>query len=228
MITDLLRSLYYLVPRDVRMGLLVRRRSSIWLRSGVVFIHIPKSAGTSINLALYGRFMGHMRACDVENWSSSAVKALPRLAVTRNPWDRLVSAYRFAKRGAGMGGAHQAWVWRPEQYQSPEFETFDRFVREWLSTRDIRGLDGVFQPQSAYICDRNGHLLVDHVGSLDDVEPTLRFVEAKTGRRPELARANCSGQMIDYRSLYTPELVDIVAGIYAEDIDRFGYSFDPR
>ena len=35
----------------------------------------------------------------------------------------------------------------PEQYQQPEFTTFDRFVREYLATHDPRKLDGVLSPK---------------------------------------------------------------------------------
>lgn len=221
-----LRSIYYWVPEDIRQGLLVRRRSPLWRRTGILFIHIPKAAGTSINQAVFGRFMGHARASDVERWGSAEVKALPSFAVTRNPWDRLVSAYRFALRGRGVGGVQQAWVWRPEQYRVPEFESFDTFVKDWLAPRTIAKLDPIFQPQSLFTCDRDGALLLDHVGRLDNIEPTLDFIAATIGRRPEILEGNRSGERVDYRSFYTADLADIVASIYDEDVRRFRYSFE--
>ena len=221
-----LRSLYYHVPEDFRQGVLVRRRSPIWLRKGIVFVHIPKAAGTSINEAIFGRFMGHVRARDIDRWGSDRLKALPCFAVTRNPWDRLVSAYRFARRGRGVGGARQAWVWRPEQYQVPEFATFDSFVKDWLAPRDIARLDPIFQPQSQYTCDAEGTLLVDHVGKLENLAPTIDFVAARAGQKLAVPQANRSGERVDYRSFYSPELADVVGCIYAEDIHRFGYGFE--
>ncbi len=221
-----LRSIYYHVPEDIRQGIVVRRRTPLWLRTGIVFIHIPKAAGISINEALFGRAMGHARASDIERWGSDALKALPSFAVTRNPWDRLVSAYRFARRGRGVGGARQAWVWRPEQYQVPECETFDTFVKDWLAPRDIRTLDPIFQPQSLFICDKHGNPLVGHVGRLERLEPTLDFIARAVGHRLEMPEANRSGDRVDYRSFYTPQLVEVVRRLYSEDIERFGYTFE--
>jgi hypothetical protein len=143
----------------------------------------------------------------------------------RNPWDRLVSAWRFARQGQGQGETYRAGMWHPERYRGPEFATFEGFVEEWLARRDVRKLDGVFQPQSLFLCDKAGRLLVDHVGRLEDLAPTYAFVEAKVGAMPALGQANRSGDAIDYRKLYTPELAALVGRIYAEDVERFGYRF---
>jgi hypothetical protein len=208
------------------MRVLVRRRTPEWVNSGIVFIHIPRSAGTSINQALYGRFMGHATAAEIRRWGSHALKSLPSFAITRNPWERLVSAYRFAKRGGGAGGAFEAGILRPDQYREAEFDSFERFVKEWLLRRKPKNLDGVFQPQSTFVTSANGQLLVDHVGRLSNLEPTLDFIEAAVGHRPQIPQGNRSGKWVDFRQFYTPELVGLVGDFYAADIERFSYSFD--
>jgi hypothetical protein len=45
-------------------------------------------------------------------------------------------------------------------------------------------------------------------------------------RLPPLAESNASGTPVDYRSFYTPDLVELVGSIYAEDVTRFGYRFE--
>ena len=223
--SGLLRDLNRRLPGPLRRALLVRRRAQYWLRAGIVFIHVPRAAGTSFNEALYGRFMGHPRATDVQRWAPAAVRALPSFSVTRNPWDRLFSAYRFARRGEGVGESYRAGMWRPHLYRGPEFESFERFVREWLAPRDVTKLDGVFQPQSLFLCDRNRKLLVDHAGRLEDLGPTYAFIERHVGAIAPLARANRSGDAVDYRDHYSPALAKLVGDIYRDDIERFGYDF---
>lgn len=221
------RRIYYtVVPEEVRHGILVLRRTKSWLDAGILFIHVPKAAGVSINIALYGRFMGHLLATEIQRWGATRLKSLPSFAITRNPWDRVVSAYRFARAGRGIGGEQQAWVWKPEQFQAPEFESFDRFVKEWLAHKQVDRLDPIFRSQSLYICNERGKPLVDHVGRLENLQPTLAFIEKSIGRRPDIPQANRSGEEVDYRSFYTPELVDIVGEIYRRDIDNFGYGFE--
>ncbi len=216
---------YYYLPAELQYAVLVKRRSRIWLREGIVFVHIPKAAGTSMNVALYGRFIGHIPAASIRRWGSARVNSLPSFAVTRNPWDRLVSAYRFVKAGGGIGD-QRAGVWRPHLYQVPEFESFERFVFDWLSPRDPARLDGVFQPQWRFVCDSSGKPLVDHVGRFEDLAPTLDFVRKAIGRVLDLPMANRTGMQVDYRSYYSPELVDRVGRIYARDVETFGYSFE--
>lgn len=206
-------------------ALRVRRRSPSWLRAGVVFIHVPKAAGTSVSEAVYGRFLGHIRAADVERWSSPAVRKLPRVAVIRNPWDRLVSAYRFVKRGSGVGGLSAGGVWRPEQYQTDAFDSFERFVREWLCTRDIRKLDYVFQPQSLFVCDEHENIIVRHLCRFENLAEAHRVLEIFVPDLPPLGRSNRSGTRVDYRKFYTPELAKLVGRIYEDDARNLGYRF---
>jgi len=225
MLVDSVRHAYYHLPQPLQRAVLVRRRGPIWLRAGIVFVHIPKAAGTSISEALYGRFVGHVRAADVVQWGPSRLKALPRFAITRNPWDRLVSAYRFVTRGGGVGGAHAGRVWRAEQYRISEFQSFDRFVTEWLAPRDLRTLDVAFQPQSLFVCDKRGAIIVDRIGRYENLAASLASLRELGPQVPGLSDSNRSGARTDYRTFYTPELVKLVGTIYASDVERFGYSF---
>ena len=77
------------------------RRRNDFRKAGVVLIHVPRTAGTSLALELYGRFVGHFSLADLCAVSAPDVLALPRFAIVRNPWDRLVSAWAFAKAGGG-------------------------------------------------------------------------------------------------------------------------------
>lgn len=223
---DRLRALYNHLPISLRNAILVRRRTPVWLRAGIVFVHVPRVAGTSMNHALYGRFMGHASACDIRRWGSAALNVLPSFAITRNPWERLVSAYRFAKRGGGVGGAFEAGIFSPQRYQGKEFDTFEVFVKEWLLRQDRAKLDGVFQAQSFFVAGPEGELLVDHIGRLDRLEETIDFVQAILGKPLEVSQGNLSGEHVQFRKYYTPELVDLVGDFYREDICRFGYTFD--
>lgn len=222
MIEAFLRDKYRLLPAGLRRSILVWSRAPIWLEAGLVFIHVPRAAGTSINRALYGRFMGHARASDIRKWGPRSLKALPCFAVTRNPWDRLVSSYRFACRGHGIGG-YQAGVWRPQQYRIAEFASFESFVKNWLTKRDITTLDGIFQPQHVFICNSRGKVLVDHVGHVENLGPTYDFIRRHLGSMPTIERSNRSGELVDYKEFYTPELRQLVARIYKDDIELFGY-----
>lgn len=220
---DLARNAYRRLPDGLRYAVLVHRRAPLWRQSRIVFVHVPKSAGTSINHALYGRFMGHMRAMDIQRWAPSDVRALPSFCVTRNPWERLVSAYSFAREGTGEGKL--AGMWRPERYRIPAFRSFETFVKEWLVHQNLSRLDGVFRLQRDFICGQDNEILVDHVGRLDNLEPTRDFIRRHCGWAPEFAHTNRSRNIRKYQDYYTPDLRDIVGNIYRDDIELLGYAF---
>lgn len=217
------RAILNRAPRSVRLSLLVKRREHLMRDAGIVFIHIPKVAGSSINQAIYGRFMGHYTARQVERVASRRVRALPRFTVVRNPWARTVSAWRFSRIEKGIGDGINVGM-APGLYDIPEFETFDRFASEWLPQADMVTDDWVFHQQHKWSTNANGQTIVDHVGKLEDLQATIDWVEETIGRRLEISHTNRSGESIDWRSFYTPDTAAVVARVYAEDIRRFGYS----
>lgn len=221
------------VPEPILNQVRAYRRSGEFRKAAVVMIHVPRAAGTSLSYELYGRFIGHFSVTELIAAAPYDVAALPRFAVVRNPWDRLVSAWSFARRGFSLvepagasspGDAARVRIRREEQYQIPEFESFERFVQEWLALRDVHRLDGVFRPQVEYVCDPAGAVPLDFLGRFEQLDETAKWLSHATGRQFNLPRLNASERGA-YRSHYSPELVQLVGEIYAKDIAAFGYEF---
>ena len=62
-----------------------------------VFIHIPKAAGNSFSIGLYGISNGHHTAFDYYKDNKKEWEKLFSFTVVRNPLDRFLSAYNFLK-----------------------------------------------------------------------------------------------------------------------------------
>jgi uncharacterized protein (DUF779 family) len=54
-----------MIPEDVLLGYLVFRHSAAWRKTELIFVHVPKNGGTSINNTIYRQFMGHYRISDI-------------------------------------------------------------------------------------------------------------------------------------------------------------------
>jgi hypothetical protein len=217
MLRDLIRPLYHKIPDPLRHRIDARRRKPYWVSSGVIFIHVPKAAGTSISHAIYGRSLGHLKAREVKSACPREFASLFRFSVVRDPWDRTLSAYRFV---AG-GGTTVAGVRRVGQYQ---FSSFENFLFDWLAHQDLKRADYVFQPQSDFLLDRSGELLVDHVGRFEAIEETIGLASRILGRELEVGRLNALSEGEDYRPFYTSgEAIELVGRVYRDDIERFGY-----
>ena len=198
------------------------RRYPHWKRAGCIYIHIPKAAGTSINSAIYGRTLGHYRAGEISSRFPKLYQKCFTFSFVRNPWSRVLSAYQFAK----IGKTQTMGMSNPEKYQVPEFDTFERFLFDWLSTKNLEKEDFVFQPQYRYVLDENMKVMVDFIGKVETLEHDIKVVEEKLSKEILLKHINRTSENLDFRKAYiNPEMVDLVSRLYAEDIKLFDYEF---
>lgn len=187
-----------------------------WKKQGCIFIHVPKAAGTSINQALYGRTLGHFSAEEIRDNFSGFYHSAFVFSFVRNPWDRALSAYRFAKAGRteSMG------IVNPEKYQIPEFRSFESFLFDWLPKNDLNCADFVFQPQHRFVCDGNGEVITDYIGKVENIDNDIAVVEGKTGRSLKLGQSNKTKTAARYTESYLDQdMIDIVAEHYARDVE---------
>ncbi|WP_323991289.1 sulfotransferase family 2 domain-containing protein [Nguyenibacter sp. L1] len=159
-----------------------RRRLDLIRARGVLFIHVPKNAGTSVSVALYGRELRHETIRAYLNAAPDLAATLPSFAILRDPVDRFVSAYEFARRG----GAHRQ-VAAPFRARYMGFRTLDDALDHVERARSPYGVDHVFRPQSWYVTDRSGRVAVDHLIPLPALAHAGRIVPAlKDVRFPHL------------------------------------------
>jgi len=79
------------------------------LQRGILFIHIPKNAGTSISHALYGKEIGHHPVAWYRDRFPHSLAGIPSFALVRDPIRRFVSAFLFLQDG-GMNPEDAAFA----------------------------------------------------------------------------------------------------------------------
>jgi chondroitin 4-sulfotransferase 11 len=222
-VIDYIRKIWDDSPEAVTTPVNMLRYKSYWNRANCIFIHVPKAAGTSVSQALYGKHLRHFSAQEINRYAKREFQSLFSFGIVRNPWARVLSAYRFAKIGhtGSMGIKH------PEQYEIPEFESFERFLTEWLSEKDPLKIDLVFQPQSKFVCDQQGDIMLDYIGRLENLTEVENDLSDRLEQKIIFPRLNStSNESDDYQSAYkSQDMRDIVGNAYAADIQTFGYSF---
>jgi hypothetical protein len=185
-----------------------------------IFVHITKTAGTSVATGLFGYLPYHHTAIDYRViYGRKTFNEYFKFAFVRNPWDRLYSAFRYLKAG---GWDEKDRQWAAEHLAG--IDDFDTFVREWI-TRDMTGSHLHFRPQSEFICDGRNRLLVDYLGYFETLQQDFGEIAARLGIDTTLESRNVS-PVGSYRDVYDETTRKIVADIYARDIDLFGYDFD--
>jgi hypothetical protein len=208
-----------------------------------IFVHIPKTGGTALALALegramkddiligdtpkararsrrwrgvkaYGRLWKHSTLADIAGLASDdEIAASFTFTLVRNPWDRALSYYSWLRV---QGFAHPSVA-------LAKTLPFDAFLRHPQIRTAFR-----LWPARAYMTDRTGTERASAFVRLEHLETDLAPVEAHLGfRLAPLPRANASDRPLDWRAAYTDDLARIVAEDCSEDIARFGYRFDP-
>lgn len=213
---------YHLFPSSLTQYLDCLRRRKYWKENKLIFIHVPKAAGTSVSHAIYGRSLGHFKASEIKRWCPNEFTAFYKFAFVRNPWDRAVSAYRFALKGRTDTAGINNWT----SYRTAEFKTFESFVYEWLLEQDLAKIDNVFQPQYLYVVDANEELLVDDLYKVEKFEDEILRVSQKCRMEIkilDLNRITYKGEYVKYYQ--NSAVINTVGDIYQKDVSLFGYDF---
>jgi hypothetical protein len=189
-----------------------------------IFVHVPKSAGLSVTNSLFGTMTGsHMKIVEYQTmFTKEEFDQFFKFAFVRNPWDRVVSAFLYLKRG-GFGERDR--VWATENLAA--YNDFDAFAKQWLNEENAR-LHLHFTPQYPFIyLPGKRKPAVDFVGYFENLEADYYFIREKIGVGKELQVKNVTkDRHRDHRQYYSEKTKRIVADIYRKDIELFGYDFD--
>ena len=189
-------------------------------KSKTIFIHIPKTAGVSLIKAIYGDVSLSGHRSFYFNSIALGVKKDEYFSFSfvRNPFDRLYSSYMYLKNG-GMN-IHDKLAFNT--YFS-KFNDFEDFILNGLSKKLIYQITH-FIPQHEYLCDKRGSILVDFVGRFENIDNDILLLSKKLKKDIKLNHHNYN-KKLDYKEVYTDEMIDKVYQIYQTDIDIFKYTF---
>lgn len=203
-----------------------------------IFIHIPRTAGGSTEVALLKKYFKRNRVpynlkarLDLltlnEEWTQhytiqetiDAFNINPeeyfKFCFTRNPWDKALSEYMYIKKENGCHCAR---------------EDVPKTFNDWCVNGMQCAYEKHLQPQIDFILDVDQNCIMDFVGSYENLEKDLRFIfnKYKIKGKPlymnETRDADCKKKK-HYTEYYNDETREIVQKKFAKDIEYFGYKF---
>ena len=191
-----------------------------------IFIHIPKNAGTSVKEALgLGRKVVHLPWHYYLVGHHTKWKSYLKFAVVRNPWDRIISSYSFAKM-------EYSYYHTSQRLHPDHLLLRDKTFAECCTIlRDEKNLlkNPSWAPQHSWISDmedRKTMLMVDRILRYEHLEDDFSGLCKELGiEHRNLPRINTSDHT-DFRQFYNEEIKEIVRNFYAEDIRLFHYAFE--
>jgi len=225
-----------------------------------IFIHIPKNAGQSIetvflrlvNLTWATRArlllranadpklgpprLAHLKAheyVECGHLAQEKFRSYLKFAFVRNPWDRMVSIYKYMGLRKGLSF---------KEFLTGEFRNDIWKKQFWF-----------VGPQIDFVCDQGGELVVNFLGRFESLQADFRTVCERLGlavsKLPHVNKSKgqklrealkpcelrrrlqmfCAAKNLKvcrcYEDYYDEESKEIVAELYAKDIIRFGYGF---
>lgn len=206
-----------------------------------VFVHIPKTGGTSLALALEaramrddmmlgdtpkarkrrrklkdadarGRLWKHATLADIEGLvSAEALAGMLRFTLVRNPWDRMVSYYHWLKA---------------QSFEHPAVATaktlgFAQFLRAPAVAGPMKT-----HPYESYMRASDGRAHEALYIRLEHFEADAQPLFEHLGFELRLPRQNESARRHDYRSYYSADDAAFVAELCAQHIEAFDYRFE--
>lgn len=237
---DLLRLLRGAPHRPLETSLLVRSQHNRKL----LYIANPKCASTSIQSIIKGEIIPVFPKNHSQMRLTYLLKGYPLLqsriareyagdeapfcfSFVRNPFERLVSCYnskilRFYDSDIlsyHYNGGSLFFLYNVLRYQKWP-TSFKSFVRLVQTTPDYLA-DAHIKSQYATLYE-GGELLADYIGKVENFTADMRYLCERFDISLCNERKNPSPGY-DYRDVYTPESVEIVAQRYEKDIKTFGY-----
>lgn len=213
-----------------------------------LFIHIPKTAGTSIEEALF-HYQDFEYSTSPHNVAQQYKDYLPRelfdemfkFCFVRNPWDLVVSSYKYWVRQAKIDMTFDEWIeWKyeggvigdmidrvkyDEDFEHPNIikDKYSRLAVAFYMNRT---------PQALFMVDEAGNYIVDYIGRYENIEEDFKFIIDKLklsdAYLPHSNSSHISGDPSDYREWYTDKTRKIIESRFALDIELFGYTFDGK
>ena len=202
----------------------------ISLQKHFLFVHIPKTAGNSIQTALrdysedqlvalrkeqdgierFGlrnpnyKIKKHSTLAEYRDaLGNEQFRSLYKFSCVRNPWDRMVSYYFTPTQS-------------PETWDRKKFR---KMISKIVSVADYLRLDQD---------DEDPFTNVDYIMRFENLAQDFRTVCGKVGiSAATLPRYNRSNRE-HYSKYYDYELRELVRTQFAAEIERFGYTFEER
>lgn len=182
-------------------------------KNKIIFIHIPRTSGTSMeyfmenNMSEYKDVVKHSTAQQVYNsvgvdkWNEYF-----KFSITRNPYDMVISLYRaHVFRKIGYYGA-KTLKYFLEHHEPMPWE-HGATCLDYINRDDL-----------------------DYVGEFTKMNETIKIIKQKTGlsideRIKKMEVQAKQENPKSYTEYYDDETRQIVAEKYAKDIEHFGYKF---
>jgi len=207
-----------------------------------LFVHIPKTAGTSIEKLLQGDnytegWSSHNKLYEYEN--ENGYDSYYKFTFVRNPWERILSVYNYYREG----GNEKDLFRNPKKIinfaikklttkKVLDFEIskklpkdFDAFCDFFIKNKQDFFGRNVLDSQLSFI-QINNEIAVDFIGKFESINHDIEVIKTKLNISFDLEHKRKTLKKCHYSNYYNDFTKKIIADAFAEEIDFFEYKFE--
>ena len=180
-------------------------------KKNILFIHIPKTGGVSVNAC--GLFPPGKHYSIVDLWTGSILPQFQgrySFAIVRNPYDRFVSAYTYLLKGGRQYPSHLRYQSMLQKYPNMDAVLDDlRFLKHTILH---------FVEQTFFIANERGNILVDRMIRFENLKEELVTLHPGFEHLPH---RNATAR--EAKPPLTTEQKQKIAKAYRRDFKLLGY-----
>jgi hypothetical protein len=193
-----------------------------------IFIHIPKTAGSSMESIQWNMGNGHETIYDFRNVIDFS--NFYKWCFVRNPWERIISAYEDCPEVWNEASSFENFIYLLHKNK----KNFYLKHLSWSQIIDIglpRDLYRIhFMPMNL-LMKIDGQICMDFIGRFENLVNDWEIIQTKIGvEKLVLPKTNDRASKKNrknsfYKEKYSQNLIDLVGELYEEDVKLFKYSF---
>ena len=198
-------------------------KGSIFKEHNAVFVHIPKTGGTSVKnlfntsdkvIVPPGRAV-HASAYSIKECLEGDFEKYKSFSIVRDPYDRLISAFLFS-----AGSMHLKYSGDSEKL----YDIFNNFIQNKLQNMIFNVL---YIPQTALLSDLDGNVLIDNLFLFDEFKKINKYVTNTFGIDKTIKHLNNNADVKEQLNLKKSKLLSdkktksIIKEVYQQDIKLF-------
>ena len=178
-----------------------------------LYIHIPKTGGTSISQIIYDKEDHHFSARELAFFYPKEFKNYYKFSVVRHPFDRIVSMYKYIQQHPQL-----------EAFQELAIpDTFFDFIMNFLRPEIIK-YQYFFWSQKAYLCNHLGSVnQIDFIGRFENFNESLCYIKSVLNTEKSIPWKNKSSAQVLFDQSLEKKLRKRVYELYKNDYYLFDY-----